>query len=52
MELAKLISEKYGNPTNSVCDISDKEKMYSSILNGNANIYIWNGFFQIQQLFH
>lgn len=40
MELAKLISEKYGNPTNSVCDISDKEKMYSSILNGNANIYM------------
>ncbi len=27
MELAKLISEKYGNPTNSVCDISDKEKI-------------------------
>ncbi len=27
MELAKLISEKYGNPTNSVCDIFEKEKI-------------------------
>ncbi len=32
MELAKLISEKYGNPTNSVCDISDdKEKIKRDI---------------------
>ena len=40
MELAKFISEKYGSPASSVCDISDKEKMYSSILNGNASIYM------------
>ena len=50
MELAKLISEKYGNPTNSVCDISDKKCIILYLM--VMHVYLWNGFFQIQQLFH